>query len=204
MPTFDLEYELIDKGYVNVFGIDESARGNLAGSVYAAAVRLDLALIESFGKFVDDSKKISMKKREEIADIIKVTCQWSIGTASNVEIDEINILEATKLAMQRAVAQHKDVDYLLIDGNMSFRGIFGDVPYQSIIKGDATCLSIAAASILAKTEQCQAMLEFDKLYPQYGFASNRGYGTKKHREAIVKHGVTPIHRKTFKRVREFV
>ena len=106
--------------------------------------------------------------------------------------------------MQRAVEQHQNVDYILVDGNMRFRNEFNDIPYESIVKGDTLSLTIAAASIIAKAKQCEDMIALDKIYPQYGFVNNKGYGTKQHRDAIIKHGVTPVHRQTFKRVREYL
>jgi len=204
MANFDLEYNLIEKGYTIILGLDECARGNLAGPVVASAVLVDETLVPAFEQFVDDSKKMSPKKRLEVCNILQATCKCKLGIATNEEIDNLNILEATKLAMSRAVAQFEEVDYLLIDGNMHFDNIFGDIPYTSVIKGDAKSISIAAASIFAKTYHTKLMEAYDKQYPLYGFASHKGYGTKKHREAIIKFGVTPIHRKTFKRVREYV
>jgi len=204
MANFDLEYDLIEKGYTAILGLDECAKGNLAGPIVASAVLIDETLVPVFEQFVDDSKKMSPKKRLEVCDVLQVTCECKLGIATNDEIDKLNILEATKLAMSRAAAQFEDVDYLLIDGNMKFEGTFGDVPYTSVVKGDAKSISIAAASILAKTYHTKLMEAYDKEYPLYGFGQHKGYGTKKHREAIIKFGVLPIHRKTFKRVREFV
>ena len=202
-PTFNYEEELLDRGYTYILGIDEAGRGPLAGPVFASAVKIEVAHLDTLLKFVKDSKKISPKKRLEIADFIMNTCKWSVATASAKEIDELNILEATKLAMVRAATQHKGVDYALIDGNMDLSNHFL-IGYESIIKGDAKVLSIAAASILAKTAQVNYMFELDKKYPQYCFSSNHGYGTKIHCENIIKYGVIDEHRKTFKRVREYV
>ncbi len=203
MPDFTFEQDLLDKGYRNVAGIDECSRGSLIGPVYACAVVMDLDLIDLFKEHVNDSKKLTEKKRGAMNDLITTSCKWSIGESSSSEIDVFNILNATKLAMQRAVAGLNDVDFLLIDGNMKFDDIF-DIPYQSIVKGDAKCLSIASASIVAKTYQCSQMRWFDRMYPGYGLASNKGYGTKKHCKAIEELGPCEIHRKTFKRVREYI
>jgi ribonuclease HII len=203
MANFELEYELIEKGYSVILGLDECARGNLAGPVVAAAVFIDETLVNAFEQFVDDSKKMSPKNRLEVYEVLQATCSCKLGIATNNEIDKLNILEATKLAMGRAVSQFKVTDYLLIDGNMRFGNTFGNVPYSSIVKGDAKSISIAAASIFAKTYHTKLMEDYDKEYPLYGFAKHKGYGTKQHRDAIIKYGVTPIHRKTFKRVREY-
>lgn len=202
MPTFDLEESLQDKGYIYIVGIDECARGNLAGPVFSAAVKVPKDQVEVLLKFAKDSKKLKHKKILELADYIKNTCRWSLGTASPKEIDALNILEATKQAMLRACAKHIGVDYLIVDGNMDLDKVVS-VPYSSIIKADATILSVACASIVAKAAQIEYMLELDKKYPQYGFARHKGYGTKEHCESIIRFGVTPVHRKTFKRVREF-
>lgn len=202
MPDFSYEQELIHRGYRNVVGIDETSRGSLIGPVYAGAVVLAPDMIDFFADYVKDSKKMSEKKRNEICDIITSSSLWSIGEASSQEIDELNILQATKLAMYRAVNTLSKADFLLIDGNMTFEDVF-DLPYTSIVKGDDKSLSIAAASIVAKTYQVSQMKWFDRMYPGYGLAQNKGYGTKKHIEAIEKLGPCEIHRKTFGRVREY-
>lgn len=201
MPNFTFEEELLDKGYLNIAGADETSRGVLIGPVFAGAVILSQDLVPLFSTILDDSKKLSEKKRREYSDLIKASCKWAIGEASTQEVDDLNILEATKLAMFRAWSQLKDVDYLLIDGNMTFAI---DMPYKSIVKGDSKSLSIAAASIIAKDYQCAYMYELDKLYPLYQLANCKGYGTVQHCKAIEKYGPCPEHRQTFKRVREFV
>ena len=195
------ERELREKGVTYIGGVDEVGRGPLAGPVTAACVVLppDFDVLG-----VDDSKKLSEKKREELFDRIKEKAlAWGIGMCDNNVIDEINILEATKKAMAEAVAeadrQLKEkgmtgVDYLLIDA-VALKDV--DIPQTSIIKGDASSLSIAAASIIAKVTRDRLMAEYHKQYPFYGFDSNKGYGTKAHYEGIDKHGITPIHRKTF-------
>ena len=190
-----------------VCGIDEAGRGPLAGPVCAAAVILP-AEWEPEG--LNDSKKLSAKKREELSDVIKEKAvAWGIGIADNNEIDELNILEATKTAMKRAIAAVRDMlsergllesedkplaqDMLLIDAVKLDAGM----PSESIIKGDEKCLCIAAASIVAKVARDSFMTEMNSVYPGYDFAGNKGYGTAKHYEGLRTLGKTPIHRKTF-------
>ena len=201
------EDELRSQGYRYIAGIDEVGRGPLAGPVYAACVILP----EDFDVIgINDSKKLSARKREELSDIIKERAvAWGIGTADNNEIDEVNILEATKHAMKKAIAatrrmlaergllsgedeEHKK-DMLLIDAVKLDAGM----PSESIIKGDEKCLCIAAASIVAKVARDAYMTEMDEIYPGYDFAGNKGYGTAKHYEGLRTFGKTPIHRLTF-------
>jgi ribonuclease HII len=175
-----------------IVGVDEAGRGPLAGDVYAAAVVLSPEIIVG----INDSKKISEKKREMLFDEITMkTITYSIGVASVDEIEEINILNATMLAMKRAISS---LDYpheiVYIDGNKSPELT---LPSKTIIKGDALSASIAAASIVAKVSRDRYMLNMDKLYPEYGFAKHKGYGTKEHCENIRKYGICPIHRKSF-------
>ncbi|MCQ2476479.1 MAG: ribonuclease HII [Clostridia bacterium] len=191
----EYNYELSagEKGYKSVCGIDEAGRGPLAGPVYAAAVILPAGL-EIPG--LNDSKKLTEKKREELFDIItEKAVSYSIAFATAKEIDEINILQATFLAMRRA-QEGLDIpaDYALIDGNrMPPLAIDG----ETIIKGDAKSPSVAAASILAKVSRDRYMYELDKQLPQYCFAQHKGYGTKLHYECIEKHGISEHHRLTF-------
>ncbi len=188
------EENAINAGYKCVCGIDEAGRGPLAGPVYAAAVVLPLGLeIEG----LNDSKKLSEKKREQLFDVIKEKAvDYSIGIATEQEIDEINILNATFLAMHRAVEGLKTKpDYALIDGNQYPRNPF--VTEETVIKGDAKSMSIAAASILAKVSRDRFMLEKAKEYPQYQFEKHKGYGTKLHYEMLKEYGASPIHRMTF-------
>lgn len=191
----DYLYEQIalDKGYKVICGIDEAGRGPLAGPVYAAAVILPFGL-EIDG--LNDSKKLSEKKREQLFDIIcEKAVSYSIGIATEREIDEINILQATFLAMRRAV-DGLDVkpDYALIDGNQHPNL---SIPDETVVKGDGKSMSIAAASILAKVSRDRFMLEKAKEYPEYCFEKHKGYGTKLHYEMIEKYGVSDIHRKSF-------
>ena len=190
-----LEYEnfALSKGYKIICGVDEAGRGPLAGPVYAAAVILPEGhVIEG----VNDSKKISEKKRDMLYDKIVDECVcWSVGVASVSEIDEINILQATFLAMRRAVDGLKiKPDIALIDGNAR-PGL--DIDEMAVVKGDAKSASIAAASILAKVSRDRYMLEMAKQYPQYQFEKHKGYGTKLHYEMLREYGISPIHRKTF-------
>ena len=190
---YSIEKELFENGFVTVCGIDEAGRGPLCGPVVAAAVILPRD-IEIEG--LNDSKKLTEKKREKLFDIIKEKAiAYAIAEASNEEIDEINILNASMLAMRRAVAALSvKADFVLIDGNCS-RGF--DVPTQTVVKGDSVSCSIAAASILAKVTRDRLCLEHDKLYPEYNIAKHKGYPTKEHMDAVRKHGPSPIHRRSF-------
>lgn len=187
------ENEMINKGYNIICGVDEAGRGPLAGPVYAAAVILPKGhIIEG----INDSKKISKKKREFLYDKIIDECIcYSIASANEKEIDEINILQATFLAMKRAVDGLKIKPQIaLIDGNQKPAL---DIDALTVIKGDAKSASIAAASILAKVSRDRYMIEMAKKYPEYQFEKHKGYGTKLHYEMINEHGICDIHRKTF-------
>ena len=176
-----------------ICGVDEAGRGPLAGDVYAAAVILeDDTLIE----YLNDSKKISEKRRELLFDEIKEKAKaWCIATASVVEIDSLNILQATMLAMKRAVeGLGMEPDMALVDGN---RLPELSCPAQCVIKGDATSASIAAASVLAKVARDRYMRELDQAYPQYQFSQHKGYGTKLHCDMLRQYGPSPVHRRTF-------
>ena len=181
--------------YPVICGVDEAGRGPLAGDVYAAAVILD---DETLIEYLNDSKKISEKRRELLFDEIKDKARaWCIATASVEEIDRLNILQATMLAMKRAVeGLGVKPDMVLVDGN---RLPELDCPAQCVIKGDATSASIAAASVLAKVARDRYMRELDEAYPQYRFSQHKGYGTKLHCEMLREHGVSPVHRKSFLR-----
>ena len=190
-----LEYEraLYAKGYEFVCGIDEAGRGPLCGPVVAAAVILKK---EDHIEGVNDSKKLTEKKREELFEIIKERAvAWSVGIVDEETIDRINILEATRLAMKKAVeGLSQKPDFALVDAE---KKVPIDVPYSPIIKGDALSESIAAASIIAKVTRDHMIIELDKEYPEYGFAKNKGYGTKEHTEAILKYGLCKVHRRSF-------
>lgn len=193
MPTFEYENNIYAKGYSAVCGCDEAGRGPLCGPVVAAAVILPKgAVIEG----LDDSKKLTEKKREKLFEIIKQTAvAYAIAEASPEEIDEINILNASMLAMRRAVDMLSiKADFALIDGNCS-RGF--DIPTETVIKGDSKSYSIAAASVLAKVTRDRGCAELDKTYPMYRIAKHKGYPTKEHMDAVRRFGPSPIHRKTF-------
>lgn len=189
----EIENRLNLSGYKYIAGVDEAGRGPLAGPVCAAAVILpEDAVIEG----VNDSKKLSEKKRELLFDVICETAiAYSIEFVYPDVIDDINIKKATALAMHNAVSNLKvKADYVIIDGNDNYPY---DIPYEYVVKGDAKSQTIAAASILAKVSRDRLMLDYDKEYPEYGFAKHKGYGTKAHMEAIQKYGVLDIHRKSF-------
>jgi len=193
MMDYSFEHAAYEKGYTAVCGIDEAGRGPLAGPVYAAAVLLPEGLVI---EGLNDSKKLSEKKREALFDVIcENALAWGIGFADEKEIDDINILQATYLAMRRAYENmQQKCDYVLVDGN---RMPPMPVPGETIVKGDAKSPSIAAASILAKVSRDRVMLEYAKQYPEYQFEKHKGYGTKVHTEALLQYGPSPIHRKTF-------
>lgn len=188
------ENESKSNGFLSVCGVDEAGRGPLAGPVYAAAVVLyDGQIIDG----VNDSKKLSEKKREQLFDKIISECKdYSIGFADEKEIDEINILQATFLAMKRAVNGLKEPPQLaIVDGNRA--PDLADTRVLTVIKGDSKSMSVAAASILAKVSRDRYMLEMAEKYPEYQFEKHKGYGTKLHYEMIEKYGICEIHRKTF-------
>lgn len=192
MPDFSIENEIKQQGFKAVCGVDEAGRGPLAGPVCAAAVILAEEI-----EGLNDSKKLSEKKREVLFDEIKEkSLSYSIAFASVEEIEEHNILNATYLAMNRAIEGLEiPADFALIDGNRVPTDI--KVPCKTVVKGDALSCSIAAASILAKVTRDRLMLEEDKKYPEYNFKKHKGYGTKEHTDAILKYGVSPIHRPSF-------
>lgn len=193
MDLWVYEREAFDAGIKLVCGVDEAGRGPLAGPVCAAAVILPPGL-EIPG--LNDSKKLTDKKRRELYDVITAQAvSYGIAFASEQEIDEINILQATFLAMERALSQLSvKPDLALIDGNRSRE--FG-LPVETVVKGDARSANIAAASILAKVTRDDYMIEQSKLYPAYGFEVHKGYGTKRHYAALEEFGPCPIHRASF-------
>lgn len=193
VKMWEIEDSLFTDGVEIICGVDEAGRGPLAGPVCAAAVILPKHL-ELPG--LTDSKKLSDKKRRELYPIIKEQAlAYGIGFASEQEIDQINILQATFLAMQRALDQlNRKPDLALIDGNRETD--FG-LPVKTVVKGDSLSLNIAAASVLAKVTRDDLMLEMAEKYPQYGFEIHKGYGTKAHYAALREYGPSPIHRMTF-------
>ncbi len=182
-PTYELEEQAKAEGYKYVVGVDEAGRGALCGSVVAAAVHVPVEVVPLFEGKVNDSKKMTSKRREELFDVIKNHCNYGIQAIEAEVIDDINILEATKLAMQSSVEQLEYFDYVLIDGLVDLRKHVV-CPQKQIIKGDAKSISIAAASILAKVTRDRLMDDLHTVFPIYGINSNKGYGTKQNRDAI--------------------
>ena len=194
MPDYEFEKAAVNSGFSCICGVDEAGRGPLAGPVCAAAVILPVgAVIEG----LDDSKKLTEKKRERLYDIIKQTAvAYSVAYGTLEEIETVNILEATYLAMNRAIeGLTVKPDFALIDGNRVPRGI--KIPCETIVKGDSKSMSVAAASVLAKVTRDRLMLEYDKKYPEYNFKKHKGYGTKEHTELIKQYGPCEIHRLSF-------
>ncbi|MCX5749575.1 MAG: ribonuclease HII [Candidatus Saganbacteria bacterium] len=194
MVSFRSEKALHKKGFSLIAGVDEAGRGPLAGPVVSAAVILP----KNFGIIgLDNSKKLSPKRRQELYGIIlKKAVDIGIGIAGEAVVDKINILNATLLSMKRAVLNTGNPpDFILVDGNKSIPGI--NTPQKTIIGGDGICASIAAASIIAKVTRDKLMMKISKKYPQYSFNEHKGYGTKKHFEALAKYGPCPVHRRSF-------
>lgn len=190
LREFDETYE------GTVLGVDEAGRGPLAGAVVAGAVIIP----EYFSELdeINDSKKLTEKKREKLFEIIMEKCIVGIGISDEKEIDEVNILNATFSAMRKAISQvteKTEFDVILVDGNHKIKGYMGK--QEEVIKGDAKSLSIAAASIVAKVTRDRMMLEVDKEFPEYNFAKHKGYGTKLHREILLEKGPCKYHRKSF-------
>lgn len=202
MPDYQLEEAWMARGLSPVAGVDEAGRGPLAGPVFAAAVVLDVAVLDpGFLAKLNDSKKLSASRRDSLSDFLHLNASVGIGEASVEEIDRINILQATFLAMRRAVAAlpHRPAA-LLIDGNRLPPDL--GLPAQTAVKGDGRSLSIAAASIVAKVARDQEMDRLAELFPGYGWERNRGYGTADHLAAIKTKGATPAHRRSFRPVFE--
>ena len=193
MLDYTIEKELLEKGFTAVCGVDEAGRGPLCGPVVAAACILPLGFeLEE----LNDSKKLTEKKREKLFDIIRENAvAYCIAEASVEEIDSMNILEADLLAMRRAIdGLAVKADFAIIDGNIA-RDF--QIPARAVVHGDAISPSVAAASILAKVTRDRACIELDRAYPQYGIAKHKGYGTKAHMQALREYGPSPIHRKQF-------
>lgn len=199
LHMYRYEKELYDQGYTLIAGVDEAGRGPLAGPVVAAAVILKRG--ETF-TYVNDSKQLTEKERDlALLEIKEKSLAIGIGISSVEEIDLINIYRASREAMLSAIKQLKiKPDYILTDA----MPMEIDIPMQAIIKGDAKSVSIAAASIVAKTTRDAYMIEMDKLFPHYGFKKHKGYPTKEHLEALKTYGPTPIHRKTYQPVKELL
>ena len=198
VDLYKYENELYDKGIEYIGGVDEVGRGPLIGSVVAACTVLPKGFVL---EGLTDSKKLSEKKRNEFYDIImEKAIAVGIGVVNEKVIDEVNIYEATKIAMKEAIINTNiKLEHVLIDA----MPLDIDIPTTSIIKGDANSISIAAASVIAKVYRDRMMYELDKVYPMYGLAQNKGYGTKKHIEAIKEYGITKYHRLSFKPVSDY-
>ncbi len=195
--NFNEEKKLWGRGFECVVGLDEAGRGPLAGPVTAAAVSVSYKVHKVIKlQGINDSKKLSEKRREELYEILTnhPDIMWRVGIVDEKEIDRINILQATKLAMHRAIEKLQP-DYILIDGNFLLDGV--TINQSSIIKGDAKVFSIAAASIIAKVTRDRIMLKMHEKYPEYDFQKHKGYGTMAHMAALKKFGPCDIHRKTF-------
>lgn len=193
IPTFAFEQDAITSGYPRVAGVDEVGRGPLAGPVVAAAVVLDP---DNIPEGLNDSKQMSPKKREVLSEILHSVADVSIAQASVREIEEFNILQASHIAMVRAISGlRQPADFALIDGNRVPRGL--NTPAGALVKGDTRSLSIAAASIVAKVWRDRLMMSLAQQHPGYGWATNQGYPTKEHKAGLKSHGVTLHHRRTF-------
>jgi ribonuclease HII len=205
LPHIDREIYYWGENRQNVAGIDEAGRGPLAGPVVAGAVIVRPEIVDQVRskpefKLIRDSKTLSAKQREKAYDFIVENFEWGIGLSDEKTIDRINILQATFLAMKKAISDVKrkiegDIEVILIDGRSPVPNI--SIFQESIVSGDKHIFSISAASIIAKVTRDRMMVEFDKKFPQYGFAKHKGYGTKEHFEMIGKYGLCGIHRKSF-------
>lgn len=202
------EHEYLEKGYMCIIGLDEVGRGPWAGPVAAGAVCLPIQQPDLSQKLagVRDSKQMTPRQRTKLADTIKATALgWGIGSASSAKIDELGIVPAVRLAMKRALemllttSPDHQPDCLFLDALLWPE--MGHIPQVSLVGGDARSLSIAAASVIAKVWRDSFMVELDAQYPGYGFAAHKGYGTPQHQAALKQHGVTPIHRQSFKPIR---
>lgn len=194
MPDYEYEKAAVSSGFNTICGVDEAGRGPLAGPVCAAAVILpEDTVIEG----LDDSKKLSEKKRERLYDeIIERAVAYCVAYGTLEEIESVNILEATFIAMNRAIdGLEVKPDFAIIDGNRVPKGI--KIPCATLVKGDSKSMSVAAASILAKVTRDRLMLTYDEKYPQYNFKKHKGYGTKEHTELLKQYGPSPIHRLSF-------
>jgi len=199
--TYELEEDLIQAGNDIVVGIDEVGRGPGAGPVTAGAVWIPEEALSKLMAKVKDSKALTEKRREVLYKLIDETCVWAIASVDNTIIDEVNILNATKFAMEKAlvhIEETVDTDHVLIDGTVRIEDLW--CPQTQVIRGDSKSISIAAASIMAKVTRDEEMRTLHWIYPQYGWIRNKGYLTKEHCEAIKTYGTTPYHRMSFRKV----
>jgi len=196
--TYEIEEGVKDQGYSFIAGCDEVGRGAGCGNVVAAAVIIPEDYIPKLMGRVKDSKKLSERKREALYEEIIQNCEYGIGRINNTIIDEINILEATKLAMRDALLCLKNVDYALIDGTVKLHDLW--VPQQQVIRGDSKSISIAAASIIAKVIRDEEMRTLHWIFPEYGWIRNKGYLTKEHLIALKEYGPCSYHRMSFNKV----
>ena len=196
----EFEKRLLSQGYCSIVGIDEAGRGPLAGPVVAAAVNIPLDVnLQN----IKDSKQLTPKKRSMICEEILQCGTVGIGMASPAEIDELNILQATFKAMKRALSKLQNsisLDFCIVDGNRTIPDL--EIDQAAVVKGDVSCYLVAAASIAAKVYRDNLMIEYDLVYPEYGFAQHKGYPTKMHYRALAKYGPSPVHRITFSGVKE--
>lgn len=193
LPDFSFETAAMLRGARRVAGVDEVGRGPLAGPVTAAAVVLDA---DNIPNGLNDSKKLTAKRRQELAGIIMAHCDWAVAHVSVEEIERLNIYHASHLAMSRAVAGLRTPpDYVLVDGNRLPRDL--PAPGEAVVKGDARCLSVSAASVIAKLLRDQLMADLAQQFPGYGWERNAGYPTPEHKRALMELGVTPHHRRSF-------
>lgn len=196
--TYEIESNLESQGYTRIVGVDEAGRGCGAGPVVAGAVYVPEHMIPELLHKVKDSKKLTAKKREDLFPLIRENCEVGVGVVSNQVIDEINILNATKVAMEEALTHIKSIDYVLIDGTVVLPDF--PLPQEQVIKGDAKSISIAAASIIAKVTRDRIMNDLHDILPIYGWNKNKGYLTKEHVRAIQVYDPCEFHRLTFKKV----
>lgn len=205
----EFEEKYWNKGILQIAGLDEAGRGPLAGSVIAGALIFDKKFLlkeidNEIISQINDSKKLTEKKREEIFEYLISTdgIQYAVGEATAEEVDDINILQATWVAMRRAINNLKEKPSIVLVDGLPVKGLL--IESESIVKGDSKSISIAAASIIAKVTRDRQITTLDLKHPEYGFANHKGYGTKKHLEALNKYGPCPIHRKTFKPVADVI
>lgn len=198
-PTLNMELILSNNGYKYIIGVDEAGRGPLMGPVVAAAVHITEGFDTSE---INDSKKLSEKKREKLYDKLMAECDCAFFSIDNFTVDAMNILEATKMAMTWAMKSITKADYALIDGNFIPDYLY--IPAHCVVGGDSKSVSIAAASIIAKVTRDRMVMSMHKQYPIYGWNKNKGYGTKQHCKLIAKYGPCSYHRKTFGKVKEYV